>query len=184
MIIYSPKLLKLTTKNVIMINKIVQTRLAFRFCETMLFCALFLSSGEFSAQQVPAYGEYLNSLPVSQRESLDALVSDVQTTVFINNGQMSIGGEGNPRVLDLSISDLALVNWSSPMLTHIELIRFRVNNVNDLGSVFNLSSTASLAHLRYIIVLSTVEATSSQLSALIQGNNASVQKLYDISIPN
>jgi len=146
--------------------------------------ALAFSSTIVSAQGMASYGAFLSSLDNASREHLDALVGDVQTTVFVSNGVMTVGGEGSARVLDFSVADYSSVVWNSSLLTQVELVRVRVNNSNELASVLDMTGSSSLSQLRYVVVLSAVEASHAQLGNVLNGTGSSVQLLYEISIPN
>jgi len=146
--------------------------------------AFVLLCGTASAQDMLSYDNYVSGLDNASREHFESLTGDVQTTVFINSGSMALGGQGSATVLDLSVNEFASLDWNSPLLSAVELIRIRVNEAAELNATLDLSASAALSQLHYVLILTGIEATPAQISQLVVGASQNVQMMYSISIPN
>ncbi len=145
---------------------------------------LFCKTGSLNAQQAIPFSEYLTSLGETSREHLYALAFNEQTTAYGNTSGISLVGEGSPLLLEVNASEFSSIDFSSSSLAQVELIRLRVNSIDDLSHALNFTATSGLLHLNCVLILSNVESSSTQLNNLIEGLPSHVAKCYSISVPN
>lgn len=166
--------------------KLSATRWA-KSCSTILVMALscaFLQAGAQTISDLETTIAQLNASGNSQGQELDALAHDVQTTIRFTGSSFEIYGEGTAAVLDVDASSISALNFSSPEIQSVQLIRVRINSVSDFQSQLS-SNLFELGNLKYVVLLSSIEATPANFSQIVPGTGTqSVGFFYSVSIPN
>ncbi len=152
-----------------------------KLCVLLLLTALF--SSPIRAQQLLPFDTHLQSLSTADQVQLHALAFDEQTTAVASSSGISVAGNGAARVLDVGVADVNSVQWNDPVLAQVSLVRIRVDAATDLSASLDLSGISALNQLSCLLVLSTVDATAVQLSAMVHQLPAGVAACYSVSIP-
>lgn len=150
----------------------------------ILITVITLNSFYSMCQTIPSYQNYSSGLSNSDQQALNALAYEEQTTAYGTSTGINVIGTGNAQVLDINATDFNSINLNSPLLANVKLIRLRYNSTNDFTQVLNMSGVTSLSNLNYILLLSSVNATSIQINGALQNIPSTVAGFYSISIPN
>jgi len=87
-------------------------------------------------------------------------------------------------VLDFNINNFNNVNFNDALLSNVQLIKIRLNSATDFSQVLDLTAASALTQLNCVLLLSSVNATATQLDAVLQNLPTNVSTCYSISIPN
>jgi hypothetical protein len=153
----------------------------------MFFCV------SLSAQNVHEYGSSLTFMKsstdnyvVSQATGIDNLFKNLQSTIYIQHGQLKTVGTTVPVKVEVdadaaSLGRLRDVNQS---YGQVELITIRVSNANDLNNVLHIASLPSFTNLKYVIYICEFNCSASAVdNAFVPDPHKNVAAYYLISIP-
>lgn len=155
------------------------------FVKTLAIIMFFTFNSIYSmGQSIPSYLSYSAGLTTQKQQVLHSLIYDEQTTAFVTSLGINIIGPGSAQVLDINASDFNSVNLSNPLLADVKLIRVRYNSSNDFVSALNMSGLSNISNLNCVLLLSSINATTSQLNGAFLNIPTSISTCYSISIPN
>jgi hypothetical protein len=150
----------------------------------MLIAALSLSSLFAKAQNVTLVQDYLSGLSTADQQTMNSLMNDAQPTAAVTANGLSVFGGANATVLDFNINNFNNVNFNDALLSNVQLIKIRLNSATDFSQVLDLTAASALTQLNCVLLLSSVNATATQLDAVLQNLPTNVSTCYSISIPN
>ncbi len=117
-------------------------------------------------------------------DALSQSVYSLQTTAYVNEGNMQIAGEGSAAKLDVNASNFAGVNFSDAALNGVHTVVVRFENATQATSGFDASALNELESLANVVLLFTYDTTVSDAASLAIGSlPAGVISYYAISIP-
>ena len=148
------------------------------------FTSLFCEMSSLNAQQAVSFDEHLASLSETARVHLSDLAFNVQTTAYVASSAINVVGTGDALLLEVNAADFSSINFTDASLAHVELMRIRVNNIDELSQVLSFSGASGLSNLSCVVILSSVETTGNQIESMVQDLPANVSKCYSVSISN
>ena len=148
------------------------------------FTSLFCEMSSLNAQQAVSFDEHLASLSETARVHLSDLAFNVQTTAYVASSSINVVGTGDALLLEVNAADFSSINFNDASLAHVELVRIRVNSIEELSQLLSFSGASGLSNLSCVVILSSVETTGSQLDSMVQDLSANVSKCYSVSISN
>ena len=117
-------------------------------------------------------------------DALSESVYSLQTTAYVNDGNLQIAGEGSAVKLDVNASNYAGVNFSDASLNGVQTVVVRFENATQATSEINASALNELESLANVVLLFTYDTTVSDAASLAIGSlPAGVTSYYTISIP-
>ena len=148
------------------------------------FTSLFCEMSSLNAQQVVSFDEHLASLSETARVHLSELAFNVQTTAYVASSAINVVGTGDALLLEVNAADFSSINFTDASLAHVELMRIRVNSIEELSQLLSFSGASGLSNLSCVVILSSVETTGNQIESMVQDLPANVSKCYSVSISN
>ena len=117
-------------------------------------------------------------------DALSQSVYSLQTTAYVNEGNMQIAGEGSAVKLDVNASNFAGVNFSDAALNGVHTVVVRFENATQATSGFDASALNELESLANVVLLFSYDISASDAASLALGSlPAGVTSFYAISIP-
>ncbi len=117
-------------------------------------------------------------------DALSESVYSLQTTAYVNEGNLEIAGEGSAVKLDVSATNFAGVNFSDASLNGVHTVVVRFENATQAASEINASALNELESLANVVLLFTYDTTASDAASLAIGSlPEGVTSFYAISIP-
>lgn len=147
----------------------------------MINIALILTNSA-SAQQFNSIDEILSN--TTNHSDFSALCYGANSTAYLNSNGLSV--IGNPPILNLDIDGNVLTQTNiAGIPSEIKFIRIRINNPSQLNMPALNQQLSVFANLKYILVESSFELTTTQLNALqLPTSPAGVVGVYSIAIPH
>jgi len=117
-------------------------------------------------------------------DALSESVYSLQTTAYVNEGNLQIVGEGSAVKLDVSATNLSGVNFSDASLNGVNTVIIRIENAAQAASGINTSSLSELENLTNVVMLFSYDVSATDAAAFSIGSLPStVTSYYSISIP-
>ena len=117
-------------------------------------------------------------------DGLSESISGLQTTAYVNEGNLQIAGEGSAVKLDVNASNFAGVNFSDAALNGVHTVVVRFENATQATSGFDASALNELESLANVVLLFSYDISASDAASLALGSlPAGVTSFYAISIP-
>jgi hypothetical protein len=128
--------------------------------------------------------EDLAAVIAGGNDALSASVYSLQTTAYVNEGNLQIAGEGLAMRLDVSATNYVGVNFSDTSLNGINTIVVRFENATQTALGINASALNELESLANIVLLFSYDIIASDAASLAIGSlPEGVASYYAISIP-
>lgn len=165
-----------------------------RFISTLMRSAIMrihntrwiaLAIGSLLTHTAMAQGHQdLAALIAGGNDALSESVYSLQTTAYVNDGNLQIAGEGSAVKLDVNASNFAGVNFSEASLNGVHTVVVRFESATQAASGINASALNELENLANVVLLFTYDITASDAASLAIGNlPAGATSYYAISIP-
>lgn len=116
----------------------------------------------------------------SAANSVEELLYQVQSSVYFYGGVAKTYGE-KPRCLFTDKQSLGSLNNSNMLKNNIEIVTIRINNANDLNGAIDLSLFSSFKNLKYVYIVSNVDAQPSQFNAMVNNPEERLSVFYKIN---
>ena len=117
-------------------------------------------------------------------DALSESVYSLQTTAYVNEGNLQIAGEGSAVKLDVSATNLAGVNFSDASLNGVHTVVIRIENATQAASGINANSFSELENLTNVVMLFSYDISATDAAAFSIGSLPSgATSYYSISIP-
>lgn len=133
-------------------------------------CMLFLSASSFG-QEINELGTKLSAMDKSadayirnEAVYLKSLVSDLQPTLYLQNGKFKQTELQISKRINTDVSSLQLLNLQNPIYENAEIICIKIENENDLLATLNLSDLSGFKSLKYVYFLCTFNVCQGQYS--------------------
>ena len=136
-----------------------------------------------NCQTFSSVDSFLSSADQSSVVSIKSLALDAQTTAYHNPDGLRVFGDGAAKVLDVDASAIASVNFSDARLSDVQLIRIRINDLQEVANTISLEATSGLSQLQAILVVCSAGLNAAQIAQAFTGANAQVRLLYSLSSP-
>lgn len=151
---------------------------------------LFVS--QLSAQNVERLDDKFASDP-DGTQFLHELVTNINPTVYVSDGDLNTYGDGLPVVLDYKSGGFDRLYTEDELFSKVKLIIIKVNNSNELQNSLNLSRLSGFKNLEYVVVQFTFDVCENGsddcIAPLVQKMISEtyqnpVSVLYQLSIAN
>ncbi|NMH29153.1 hypothetical protein [Flavobacterium silvaticum] len=154
----------------------------FRIMLLAVCCGLFNSSWSQTTPAALPIEEFLILKHAENPEitgllPVEKLISEVQPVIYAENGTVKVFGS-DPVCLQSSAAQLASVLQMGLPVENVELITVKINTISDLNTPLNLSSLEGFDSLKYVHVLSEVDAPASALAAYVQNATPQTAVFY------
>ena len=117
-------------------------------------------------------------------DALSESVYSLQTTAYVNDGNLQIAGEGSAVKLDVSATNFAGVNFSDASLNGVHTVVVRFESATQAASGINASALNELEGLTSVVLLFSYDISAADAASLSIGSlPAGVISYYAISIP-
>ena len=117
-------------------------------------------------------------------DALSESVYSLQTTAYVNDGNLQIAGEGSAVKLDVSATNFAGVNFSDASLNGVHTVVVRFESATQAASGINASALNELEGLTSVVLLFSYDISAADAASLAIGSlPAGVISYYAISIP-
>jgi hypothetical protein len=117
-------------------------------------------------------------------DALSESVYSLQTTAYVNGGNMQIVGEGSAVKLDVNATNYGVVNFSDASLNGVHTVLVRFESATQAASGINASELTELESLANVVLLFSYDISASDAASLALGSlPAGVSSYYSISIP-
>lgn len=122
--------------------------------------------------------------------SLRDLVTGLNTTVMIEDGEFTVAGSGSPEVVVCNGSSVAALYSGHPSFKSVKLLRININSPGELPAAIELESLQGFERLQYFYFVfgyevcgdGTDSCLSGKVGSLINGPEDAVISFYKISI--
>jgi len=159
-----------------------------------VFLTLLLGLLFMSAMTIPGYMSYqmaLQELEPATAAHLESLVTDVNPTAYLVQGEITIQGDGAPVVAIFDAASVNILYSNNPLLSQVELIKITANAESDLPASIDLSQLEALPNLQYLLVEFDYDACggntgachSSILRGIIEGASVQIMVIHSLSLP-
>lgn len=112
-------------------------------------------------------------------QNLEELTSKVQPSVYLNNNQINTYGQ-KPRNLFADIASLNQVDNLVSSKNNIEIIIIRINSIIELNTKIDLTLFSNFKKLKYVYVISSVNAKAQDISKMFVNYNEQYSIFYKI----
>ena len=148
-----------------------------------ILCMLFTTQGK--AQNVKSVQQHQQSMSKSDFARLQSLMNNLQTTVYLENGNKKTFGEGIPVYLKTDAKSLNLLKEKNSSLNNIEILEIKLTQKGEESQVsFNESLVVNLAGLKHILVRTEYQLTQSEFERIFSNFKSSkINLIYEVSIP-
>lgn len=114
---------------------------------------------------------------------VEKLISEVNPTIYAENGSVNIYGT-QPVCLRASASQIAGIPDLGLPVGSVALLTIKISNVSELSTPIDLSGFGEFAALKYVHLLSEIDAPTSGLASLIINAPANVSVFYSTQRTN
>ncbi len=139
-----------------------------------------------TAQEIKEVKEIMARLDTKKVERLNSLMYDLQTTVYLENGEVKIFGDGMPVYVKADVNSIKKLSEKNLKFNDVEFLEIRLNNLGDETKVrLTPSAISGLTNLKYLLVRSSYELSKIQFEKIFSGfDGSSITILHEVSIPN
>lgn len=116
----------------------------------------------------------------SAASSVEDLVYKVQSSVYYYGGTAKTYG-AKPRCLFTDKQSLNGLNNSNMLKNNIEIVTIRINSASDLNGTIDLSLLSSFKNLKYVYIVSNVEAQPYQFTSMVNNPEERLSVFYKIN---
>lgn len=158
----------------------------------LLFVVMILFVAQLSAQNIERLDDKFANDPDGS-QLLKELVTSINPSVYVENGNLKAFGDGLPVVLYLESGGFTPLYAENELFSEVKLITVKVNNPADMQNRLSLDRLQGFNSLEYILILVTYDAcgngsdscVANQVQSMISGTTENpVLILYELSIPN
>jgi len=150
---------------------------------------LFFTS-QVSAQTVESLNVKLNEQS-DENQQLSRLFSDLNPSVYAENGELKVFGDGAPVVAFAAPGSFSLLSSDNEAFSSVRLLKIIVSEAEQLSGNLNLGQMGSFEALEYVVVVFAYDACGNNseecLAGLVQNlvtAREDVAVYYQLSIPN
>jgi len=150
-----------------------------------IFVLFVVFAIQSNAQNISAVGDYQKKSAKSESENLDKLLKNLQTTVYLENGNMKSFGEGKASYLKTDLSSIAKLNVQQSNFSNIELIEISLTNKGEENQLkLNSDFSVNFPKLKYLLIRSEYQLSATAFESMVSNfKNSNLVLLYEISIP-
>lgn len=156
------------------------------FSNILIMLFTILCYQQATAQEIKEVKEVVARLDTKNAERLNSLMYDLQTTIYLENGEMKIFGDGMPVYVKADVHSIKKMSEKNSKFSQVEFLQVNLNELGDEAKVKLTPATISgLSNLKYILVRSSYELNKAQFEKIISSFDGSgITILYEVSIPN
>jgi len=153
---------------------------------TVIVAFLIFITSALSAQSLKSSAEQIATLNAKDAEHLQSLMKDIQTTVYIENGEMKVFGDGMPVYVKADVNGIKQLSEKNAKFSAVEFLEIKLNNKGEENlALLNPAMVSGLTNLKYILVRSSYELSKTQFEKIFSGFDGSgIALFYEVSIPN
>lgn len=115
----------------------------------------------------------------SNSQNVENLVYKLQSSVYFNSGVVKTFGE-NPKNLYTDIDSLNGISSANLLKNNIEIVIINIHNTNDLNSKIDLDVFSDFYKLKYIYIVSSINATEQNIAKMFLNYDEQYSIFYKI----
>jgi hypothetical protein len=149
----------------------------------VIFNILF--SLNINAQNIKQTKDVLSTLDSKKSERLNSLMYDLQTTIYLENSEMKVIGDGAPVYIKTDIASINKLNEKNSKFSNVELLEVYLT-VEGQESKITITPelVSSISNLKYILVKSEYQLKAERFEKIFSGFiNSNIVLIYEVSIP-
>lgn len=160
-----------------------------QFC--LIVIPIFAMSSPGTAQNVARFQDYL-ATKSSDAVAFQALVQELQTSVYFTDGELKQNGIGVPVTTVVKTSDLEQLYADNSLFNSVELLILKISDSSELSASLSLQRLSAFHSLKYVYVIfsfnicgnSSDTCCEAEVKRLITDSDESGKQLiYRLSIP-
>ena len=140
--------------------------------ELKTFIASLKANEQTSRQSAAAY---------SPAQSVEDLVYKVQPAQYLSSGIVKTYGE-KPKHLFIDVQSMNGLNNAALLKNNIDIVTIRINSANDLNATIDLSLFSSFTSLKYVHVVSAVNASPASIASMVRNPEERLTVFYSIEV--
>lgn len=157
---------------------------------TFFYSAVTAQNGNSVTPAIKEIKTYISSLKTGDKKTkvsatnsqyIQNLVFGIQPSIYLNSGNEKIYGD-KPVKLFTDISSLATISFSNLSNDDIEIVAVRIVNTNDLNSKIDLAIFSNFTTLKYIYIISSINASEQNIANMFIHYNNQYSIFYKIEI--
>ncbi len=151
----------------------------------LLFLLMFTLVMHLKSQNIQEIKKYKKESGAEKNNELQHYISDLHTTVYLENNNTKIYGEGNAKYLKCDAASISKLNEQNNNYNQIEFIEIKLSkNGDELKANLSKTDFSNYPNLKYVLIRSTYELNEKQFENILSGaKKNNVIFLYEISIP-
>ena len=126
-------------------------------------------------------GDKKTKVSATNSQFIENLVFGVQPSIYLNSGNEKIYGD-KPVKLFTDISSLSKIPSSNLATDTIEIVVVNIKNATDLNSKIDLAIFSNFTTLKYLYVLSSINASEQNIANMFLNYNNQYSIFYKIEI--
>lgn len=135
----------------------------------LIFVMLISTAFEnMQAQNIESLESKIAHSSPQEAAHLKSLTTDLLTSIFINQGQVTTHGNGSPTVLYIDAASINLLYESNPLFSGVEMIRMKFNAPSDLPASIMIDQIQGFDNLKYTYFLFAYDVCSNQSEICLQ----------------
>ena len=156
------------------------------FSNILIMLFLIVCYHQTTAQEVKEVKAVFASSDAKKTERLNSLMYDLQTTIYLENGEKKFFGEGAPVCIKSDVHTIKKLGEKNSKFAEVEYLQIKLN---EFGEEANLKltpeSVSGLVNLKYILVRSSYELSNKKFEDIFSGfEKTGITVFYEVSIPN
>ena len=150
-----------------------------------LFVLLVVFVFQSNAQSISSVSDYQKTLAKSDTENLNKLLKNLQTTVYLESGNLKTFGEGKPSYLKTDAASISKLNTAQTSYANIELMEISLSKKGEENQVkLNADFVANFPKLKYLLIRSEYQLSAISFESIVSNfKNSNIVLLYEVSIP-
>jgi len=122
--------------------------------------------------------------------SLQDLVTGLNPTLFISNGEIKTTGQGSPEVVICDGSSASLLYRSNPSFKKVKLLRINIPSPKEIPDPIDLEALQGFENLQFVYFVfgydvcgdGSASCLGEKVSGLLPGHDGAVITFYEITI--
>jgi len=123
--------------------------------------------------------EQTNRSTYSRAENVENLLYKLQSSIYYYSGVVKTYGE-KPKCLFTDVRSLNALKNADMLKNNIEIVTIKIDTPSDLNLPIDMAVFSSFKNLKYIKILSYVDATEQNIKTMIRNSNDRYSVFYKI----
>lgn len=154
----------------------------------LIFCSAPIIAQEQSENRILETKSFLSNLRIREQNSgatysnaqhIETLLTKIQPSVYYYSGTVKTYGE-KPVCLFTDVQSLNRIGGETIPKNNIEMAKISIKSVSDLSSSIDLTQLSGFKNLRYIQIISSVQATEQAITNMVRNNEGKYSIFFKI----